>query len=505
MAEHSDRRSERLRRGVRYGQRRLKRLSRTATLGGIFLSFLHVGATGFGGGLAVVAQLRALALQRRRWFTEHEFAEGLALAQSLPGSMAGNVAAYVGLRLRGWRGASVALAGLVLPSTLMMVVLAILYRHTRSLPDTEKLFNGLNAAVVALIAVTAWRIGRSTLSKPWQWYIAVLSGFAVILLGATVIEVVLVAGLAGIYIDSFAERRWQRWRRIRRLAARRRAELAEAESRAFVGGFLTRAIADEHVRQLSGDEAEPAPPARTAARRAKRAEKVKGRVRVWRRAKKGRGEQEGEAGAGGEDAPEGSGTVLRSFAAWALVLGAAMPVMAKLALLLTISSIFLRIGAVTFGGGYVMVPLIEAEVVEARGWLTHREFVEAFALGQITPGPVLVTATFIGYRVAGALGALVATVSIFLPSLVLTIVAGSSLRRFRANRQVQAFLRGVTPAVVGLLVAAAWGAGRAGIHTWVGLVIAAGAAAVLIRFRPNPFLVMVGAAALRFAFGLLWF
>jgi chromate transporter len=193
--------------------------------------------------------------------------------------------------------------------------------------------------------------------------------------------------------------------------------------------------------------------------------------------------------------------VLRSLT----VLAAAMPIMAKLALLLTIASIFLRIGAVTFGGGYVMVPLIESEVVHARGWLTHREFVEAFALGQITPGPVLVTATFIGYRVAGTLGALVATVSIFLPSLVLTIVAGSSLRRFRANRQVQAFLRGVTPAVVGLLVAAAWAAGRAGIHTWVGLALAVGAAAVLLRFRPNPFLLMVGAAALRFAFSLLWF
>jgi chromate transporter len=179
-----------------------------------------------------------------------------------------------------------------------------------------------------------------------------------------------------------------------------------------------------------------------------------------------------------------------------------MPVMAKLGLLLTIASIFLRIGAVTFGGGYVMVPLIEAEVVQAHGWLTHREFVEAFALGQVTPGPVLITATFIGYRVAGTLGALVATVSIFLPSLVLTVVAGSSLRRFRANRQVQAFLRGVTPAVVGLLVAAAWTVGRTGIHTWVGLLLAGASAFVLVRFRVNAFLVILGAAVLRFAFSL---
>lgn len=510
---------------MRYGQKRLKRLSRTATLGGIFLSFLQVGVTGFGGGLAVVAQLRTLALQKRRWFTEHEFAEGLALAQSLPGSMANNVAAYVGLRLRGWRGATVAVAGLILPSMLLMIVLAILYRHLRDLPDTERLFHGLNAAVVALIAVTAWRIGRSTLSKSWQWYIAFFSGLAVVMFGATVIEVVLVAGLAGIYIDSFAERRWQRWRRIRRRAALRRAQLSEMESRAFVGGYLTRAVADEHVREAGLEFVDTAAAEeKKHGRGARRAAKMRERVREWSRARKETGQKEGaeasrvnrttlpaDAGAADESvavrhvdkssgsAGEGksSNVRLRAFA-----LLAAMPIMAKLGLLLTIASIFLRIGAVTFGGGYVMVPLIEAEVVQTHGWLTHREFVEAFALGQITPGPVLITATFIGYKVAGTLGALVATVSIFLPSLVLTIVAGSSLRRFRANRQVQAFLRGVTPAVVGLLVAAAWSVGRAGIHTWVGLVLAVASAFVLVRFRVNAFPVILGAAAARFALSL---
>jgi chromate transporter len=501
---------------VRYGQKRLKRLSRTATLGGIFLSFLQVGTTGFGGGLAVVAQLRALALQKRRWFTEHEFAEGLALAQSLPGSMANNVAAYVGLRLRGWRGATVAVAGLILPSMLLMILLAILYRHLRDLPDTEKLFHGLNAAVVALIAVTAWRIGRSTLANSWQWYIAVFSGLAVIVFGATVIEVVLVSGLAGIYIDSFAERRWQRWRRVRRRAALRRTQLNEMEARAFVGGYLTRAVADEHVREAGVEFVETVVEEKRPGRGARRAAKMRERVREWSRARKGAEQRDSAETLRGDDSDDSdgadivdegasvkgkrgkrSGTRLRAFA-----LLAAMPIMAKLGLLLTIASIFLRIGAVTFGGGYVMVPLIEAEVVQGHGWLTHREFVEAFALGQVTPGPVLITATFIGYRVAGTLGALVATVSIFLPSLVLTVVAGSSLRRFRSNRQVQAFLRGVTPAVVGLLVAAAWSIGRTGIHTWVGLLLAVASAFVLMRFRVNAFLVILGAAVLRFAFSL---
>jgi chromate transporter len=435
----------------------LKRISQLPTLGGIFLSFLKIGLVGFGGGLAVMAQIRTLVVYKRRWFTDHEFAEAFALAQSLPGTNAGNAATYVGYRLRGWRGAAVAMAGLILPSMLMMILLAILYRHLRAFPDTERLFHGLNAAVVAVIVVAAWRIGRSTLTKPWQWYVTVLSIIAVIFFGATILEIVLSAGLIGIYIDSFGEKRWHRWRRIRRLAARRRARLAEIERKNFVGGYLTRALADERVRRMN------------------------------------------EAEEDDHDEPSSSDVRLRS----SVVFLAAMPVMAKLALLLALSFVFLRVGAVTFGGGFVMVPLIEAEVVRTNHWLSRQEFADATALGQITPGPVLITATFIGYRVAGTLGALVATVSVFLPAFLMTIAAGSSLRRFRANRQVQSFLRGVTPAVVGLLVAAAWSIGRAGIHTWVGLSLCVIAAWVLLRLRINPFWVILGAGAVRLLAGLI--
>jgi chromate transporter len=316
----------------------------------------------------------------------------------------------------------------------------------------------LNAAVVALIVVTAWRIGRNTLVRPWQWYVAVLSALAVTILSASIIEVVLAAGLIGIYIDSFGERRWQRWRRIRRLSARRRERLLELEQQAFFGGgYLTRALAEERVRRM----------------------------------------QEGEESADedlidNEPPPRLGGSV---------VFLAGMPILAKLALLLALSTVFLRMGAVTFGGGFVMVPLIENEVVKTNHWLTTQEFADATALGQLTPGPVLITATFIGYRVAGTLGALVATIAVFMPAFLMTIAAGSSLRRFRSNRQVQAFLRGVTPAVVGLLAAAAWSIGRAGIHSWVGVTIAALAALVLLRYKPNPFWIIFGAGALRLLVG----
>jgi chromate transporter len=115
----------------------------------------------------------------------------------------------------------------------------------------------------------------------------------------------------------------------------------------------------------------------------------------------------------------------------------------------------------------------------------------------------LITATFIGYRVAGTLGALVATISIFLPSFLMTIAAGSSLARFHTNRVVQSFLKGVTPAVVGLLVAAGISIGRAGIHTWIGMVIMILAGFVLVRFRPNAVWVIFGAGILRLILGLV--
>lgn len=457
---------------VRDTRRELERIASTPTLGGLFLSMLKIGLVGFGGGLAVIAQIRALAVHQRHWLTEQEFAAGFALAQSLPGTAAGNTATYVGLKVRGWRGASVAIAGFILPSMLMMIGLAILYRHLRYLPDTDLLFLGLNAAVVALVIVTAWRIGRNTLGKPWQWVVAVLACLVVAFFSATVIEVVLAAGLVGIFIDSFAEKQLRKLAQLqgvksrrKRIAARmtlqrRRRKVRETH---FVGGYLTRAMAEERLRR-STLEAEDVGTTAT------------------------------------DDGPEETKSTEKRQRS-IILLGLSMPILAKVALLLTLSTLFFRVGAVTFGGGFVMIPLIEAEVVDTHHWLTHQEFADATALGQITPGPVLITATFIGYRVAGTLGAIVATISIFLPSFLMTVVAGSSLARFHHNRIVQSFLKGVTPAVVGLLVAAGISLGRSGIHTWVGMLIAIVAGAVLLKFRPNAIWVILGAGLVRFVIG----
>src|ERR1051325_10036845 len=203
-----------MRRRARYTRRRLEQISRTATLGGLFLSFFKIGLVGFGGGIAVLAMIRNVTVRKRHWLTDSEFVEAVALAQSLPGTSAGNSVTYIGVRLRGWRGAAAALGGFILPSTIMMIVLAIGYKHLHDLSGTQEFFHGLNGAVVALILVTAWRMGKNILTKRWQWLLAVFAFLAVAILKATVLEVIFAAGLVGIYMDSFAEKQLLRLQQL---------------------------------------------------------------------------------------------------------------------------------------------------------------------------------------------------------------------------------------------------------------------------------------------------
>jgi chromate transporter len=159
--------------------------------------------------------------------------------------------------------------------------------------------------------------------------------------------------------------------------------------------------------------------------------------------------------------------------------------------------VFARIGVATFGGGFAMIPPIEHEVVAVRGWLTEPAFNDAMVLGQVTPGPVAIAATFIGYRVDGLVGALLATVGMFGPPFVLSVVAGHSLAAFRANPVVQGFLRGVSPAVVGVIAAAAVALGRTSVHSVFAGTIAAVVFALLGRYpRLSPLLPLAGGGLL---------
>ncbi len=151
--------------------------------------------------------------------------------------------------------------------------------------------------------------------------------------------------------------------------------------------------------------------------------------------------------------------------------------------------VFARIGVATFGGGFAMIPPIEHEVVLVRGWLTESAFNDAMVLGQVTPGPVAIAATFIGYRVEGLVGALLATLGMFGPPFVLAVIAAHSLAAFRTNPVVQGFLLGVSPAVVGVIAAAAVALGRTSLHSVFAGAVAGAVFLVLGRFpRLSPLL-----------------
>jgi len=162
-------------------------------------------------------------------------------------------------------------------------------------------------------------------------------------------------------------------------------------------------------------------------------------------------------------------------------------------------TIFLRVGTVTFGGGYVMVPQIETDVVQVNQWMDHQTFADGVAFGQITPGPVLITSAFIGYKVAGVIGAIMATIAAFLPSFIMTVIAGASINRFRANFHVQAFLAGVAPAVVGMLAAAGVTLAKSGVIGPTGFGIATLSCLLMLRAKLNPVVIIFGCGLLQWA------
>jgi chromate transporter len=153
------------------------------------------------------------------------------------------------------------------------------------------------------------------------------------------------------------------------------------------------------------------------------------------------------------------------------------------ALTLKLLLVFAGMSVMLFGGGYVFIPLIQEIVVDGHHWVTTQEFIDAIAMGQITPGPILVSAAFIGLKVAGFAGAIAATIGIYLPPALLMVASTRLLEIIKKSQAIRAALRGIRPAVVGMIVAAAFVVGKTALPVWVSVAIFAGALYALLRFR----------------------
>jgi chromate transporter len=165
------------------------------------------------------------------------------------------------------------------------------------------------------------------------------------------------------------------------------------------------------------------------------------------------------------------------------------------ALLWQLALIFLKVGSILFGSGYVLLAFLRPELVERTRWLTDSQLLDAIAIGQLTPGPVLTTATFIGYLIAGSAGAVVATVAIFLPSFVFVALSGPFIPRLRRSPWTAGFLDGANAASVALMATVTWELGRAAVVDWLTAGLALASAAVLLATRVNSAWLVAGGAA----------
>lgn len=400
-----------------------------ASVADLLRSALWLGLVGFGGGMSVLGAIRHLAVERRRWLTEREFANTATVAQMLPGGAAANALAHLGLRMGGLPGAVVAYTGFVVPGAAITLVLAWAYVRLGVAPRAEVILSGLNAGVVGIIATLALQMVRTAVSRMWQMAVATGALLLSVAGGAASGEVAGLGIAAGLVIDLVAKR--ARLARVRRAPRKRSPPVALPDE----GQPLERLDA---IRPPPGEEG--APP------RALAALPIVGFT----------------VGVGG---------------------------------LLSLGLLFFRTGLGAYGGGFAIIPHLHAAAVGA-GWITERQFADAVAVGKLTPGPVLLMATFIGFVARGFPGAIVATVAIFAAPFVLVVVLGTWLLRMRSRRAVRSALRGLTPAVVGLMAAAAVTLG-ATLRGPADFAIAAATALTLTRFRLNPVIVLLLAGAVR--------
>ena len=335
-------------------------------------------------------------VERRAWISKDEYELSLALAQIMPGPLAAQLAMAIGFFMAGVRGATLAGVAFVIPSFLMVVGLAALYVGSQGLWWVGAIFYSVGASVIAIIALSAYRLARSTNGRdPLRWAISVLLFVITVLAQAELAEFFLLAGVVMVVV-----------------------------------------------------RARPA----------------------WLR-----------------------GSVLRAIVPMAFV-----PAATAVATPETLAQIFLffaKAGAFVFGSGLAIVPFLHQGVVLEFGWLDERQFLDAIAVAIITPGPVVITVAFIGFLVAGPLGATAAALGMFAPVYVLTVVPAPWFRRHRDNPQLRAFAAGATAAATGAIAGAVVLLAQRAITDLITTLVAVITFVVLWRFRsPEPIVIVVSAA-----------
>jgi chromate transporter len=375
---------------------------RRRTLRGLVLYFLRLGSSGFGGPIALVGYMHRDIVEERRWFSEDEFQQALAVGQMMPGPLAAQAAMWFGYLQSGALGAAAVAVPFVLPPFLFVTVVAVFYAKYQGLAWVHSVFLGVGPAVLAIVAIAAFKLARSTnKTDSILWVIAAAVCAITAVTGAEIVWLFIAAGIFGaVYYGGGLPRR----RRLEQLAA-----ISPFGVPAAVKGLA-----------LTG----------------------------------------GGASLGG------------------------------------LGWFFFKAGAFTFGSGLAIVPFLQHGLVDQHHWLTDQQFVDAVAMGLISPGPVVIMATFAGYLVFGLSGALIATLCVFLPALLLVVIPGRFIRRHERHPRLLGFIKGATAAAAGAIAGAAIVIGGDVITRPSSVAIGLLALAVLLQpWRKVPEPALVGTAA----------
>jgi chromate transporter len=376
--------------------------------------FLILGATGFGGPVALANYMRRDLAERRRWLTDDEYDRGLAIATACPGPLAYQLGVYCGYISHGVLGGVLVALSFAFAPFVLVTAAAMLYVHYAASDWIRGLFYGIGPVVVALILKACWNLGTKTLKRESRaWIVAGAALVITVLVQRELTALFVAAGVLGI--------------------------------------FLFRPSS----KPVRGDVPSP--------------------------------------------------SVTPKIRAHAAPLLLALVPAAAPAAVSDLFVFFFRTGLLVFGSGLVVVSFVKAYVVDQYHWMNDRTFLDAVAIGMVSPGPVVITATFVGYIVAGIMGALAATVGIFLPSVLFTVAGTPLLLRYRDNPHVQGFVRGVTVAVVGVLAGTTYLVAHPVVRDWLtGLVLLG----VLLTPRvrrgiPDQLLVALGAVIGLIAYPIL--
>ena len=423
-----------------------------------FRYWLKLGFVSFGGPAGQIAIMHHDLVDSKRWISEQRFLHALNYCMVLPGPEAQQLATYIGwLMHRTWGG--VVAGGLfVLPSLVLLIALSWLYVAYGNVPAIAGILYGVKPAVVAIVLHAAWRIGSRALKRRVLWVIAALALLAISAFKAPFPAIVLVAGIIG-YVGG---------------------RIAPAE---FTVGGAHGIAAGKHAPAIIDDDTPTPPHARFR----------------WPRLLR---------------------VTVVSLALWAVALAALIGLGGE-DTLSHMAIFFSKAALLTFGGAYAVLPYVYQGAVETFTWLTPEQMIDGLALGETTPGPLIMIVAFVGFVgawtkevfgpeapvLAGIAGGCAATFFTFLPSFFFILAGGPLVETTHGQLRFTAPLTGITAAVVGVIVnlalffawhvfwPAGWKGGATGGVDWVALAIGTAAAAALFRLRAGVIPVILGCGA----------